>query len=282
MKLIINGSRGQVGAEIFKLFKKKNYKLISINRKEWDMLINPKQGYDLLMKYKPDLVINAAAYTNVEKAETDIISLNLVNVKSLEFLVNGCKKFNIPLIHISSDYVFDGMKNEPYLVNDITNPINAYGKSKLIGENLVKQCKYYLILRTSWVFSEKGKNFINTIRKKLDKNENLKVIDDQIGNPTSANSIANCLLKIVEKYKKEREFINGVYHYTGLGEVSWYELAIFLKETLNSQSQIEPCKTEDYPSHAKRPKYSVLSCVEIEKIFGIEQVSWKEELKKIL
>lgn len=282
MKLLINGTSGQVGAEILKLFKKKNYKLIPIKRKEWDMSINPKQGYDLIIKYKPDLVINAAAYTNVENAETDIINLNLVNVKSLEYLVNGCKKFSIPLIHISSDYVFDGKKNEPYLVNDITNPINAYGKSKLIGENIVKQSKYYLILRTSWVFSEKGKNFVNTIRKKLDKNENLKVIDDQIGNPTSANSIANCLLKIVEKYKKERKFINGIYHYTGLEEVSWYELAIFLKETLNSQSQIEPCKTEDYQSRARRPKYSVLSCIEIEKMFDIEQISWKEELKKIL
>ena len=279
MKILIIGTNGQVGNEILNLFKKK-FNCISISRNEWDMSIHNQYGYELTKKYKPEIIVNAAAYTDVEKAETDTINLNLVNVKSLESLVEGCKEFKIPLIHISSDYVFDGIKNQPYHENDITNPINAYGKSKLSGENLVKQCKYYLILRTSWVFSEKGKNFVNTIRKKLDKNETLKVIDDQFGNPTSANSIANCLLKIVEKYNKKRDFINGVYHFTGLEKVSWYEFAIFLKEIFNSQSEIKPCKTEDYPSHTKRPKNSVLSCIEIEKIFGIEKVSWKKELKK--
>ena len=137
-------------------------------------------------------------------------------------------------------------------------------------------------MRTSWVFSEKGKNFVNTIKEKLTKNENLKVINDQFGNPTSANSIANCLLNIVEKYEKEKKFISGIYHFTGLEKVSWYEFAIFLKDILNSRSRIDPCKTLDYPSKVKRPKNSALSCIEIIKIFGIKLESCKDELKNIL
>jgi dTDP-4-dehydrorhamnose reductase len=282
MKILIIGANGQVGNEIFKLFKKKKYNCIPISRKEWDMSINPEYGYTLTKEYKPEIIINAAAYTDVEKAENDINNLSLVNVKSLEFLLKGCKEFDIPFIHISSDYVFDGMKNKPYLEYDVANPINEYGKSKLSGENLVQQCSSYLILRTSWVFSKKGKNFVNTIKEKLNNNENLKIISDQFGNPTSANSIANCLLKIIEKYKKEKEFISGIYHFTGLEKVSWYEFAVFLKNILNSKSKINQCNTEDYPSKVKRPKNSVLSCIAIKQIFGIEQVSWKKELQKLI
>lgn len=269
MKILITGINGQVGSALVRQAKAQGHKVISISREQWDMAQAPEQGEELVLQTKPDLMVNPAAYTNVDGAEDDEETALKINADAPRALAKGCQQLDIPIFHVSTDYVFDGAKEEPYVETDQTNPINAYGRTKLAGELAVQEeTDKHIILRTSWVFSKDGKNFVNTILRLARERDELKVVNDQFGGPTSAECIAEVLLQLATEHKEHW----GVYHYSGQPFVSWYEFAKKILEqsvkngVLTKAPVVNPCGSDEFPIKAKRPKNSRLSC---EKIYGL-------------
>ena len=261
MKILITGINGQVGSALVGQAKAQGHEVVAISREQWDMAQAPEQGEALVLEAKPDLVINPAAYTNVDGAEDDEVTAFKVNADAPRALAKGCKQLDIPIFHVSTDYVFDGAKDEPYVETDQTNPINAYGRTKLAGELAVQEdADKYIILRTSWVFSKDGKNFVNTILRLAKERDELKVVNDQFGGPTSAECIAEVLLQLATGHEEQW----GVYHYSGQPFVSWYEFAKQIVEqgvedgVLSKAPAIKPCGSDEFPVKAKRPKNSRL------------------------
>ena len=200
----------------------------------------------------PDIIIHCAAYTNVDKAEDESETAELINVKGTENLAKVCAKNNIPLVYISTDYVFDGEKTNPYTPDDSPNPINIYGKTKLGGEEVIKKyCEKYYIIRTSWLYGHHGKNFVETMLS-LRGNPEIKVVDDQIGCPTWTMDLSDGILKIINNKPC------GTYHVCGSGETSWFGFAKEVFKQAGISVNIIPCTTSEFPRPAKRPKYSVM------------------------
>jgi len=217
MKILITGINGQVGSALVRQANEQGHEVVALSREQWDMALSPGQGEELVLEAKPDLVINPAAYTNVDGAEDDEATALKVNADAPRALSKGCQQLDIPIFHISTDYVFDGTKEEPYVEKDQTNPINAYGRTKLAGELAIqKESDKYIILRTSWVFSKDGKNFVNTILRLAKERDELKVVSDQFGGPTSAECIAKILLQLATEHQDQW----GIYHYSGQPFVS--------------------------------------------------------------
>ena len=274
MKILITGINGQVGSALVRQANEQGHEVVALSREQWDMAQAPEQGEELVLESKPDLVINPAAYTNVDGAEDDEVTALKVNADAPRALAKACHKLNIPLFHVSTDYVFDGTKEEPYVETDQTNPINAYGRTKLAGELAVQEeADKYIILRTSWVFSKDGKNFVNTILRLAKERDELKVVNDQFGGPTSAECIAKVLLKLA-KESKERW---GVYHYSGQPFVSWYEFAMVITKTKEIYTtKITACDSNEYPTRSKRPRNSILKTSDPEKDKLLEKCNWKK------
>ena len=224
-------------------------------------------------------MINATAYTNVDAAEDDEITANAVNHLGVKYLALVCKKYNIPLIHISTDYVFDGEKLTDYSENDSPNPQNVYGQSKLAGEIALQSLwEKHIILRVSWVFSEFGKNFIKTIAQLCDQKEKLGVIANQYGSPTSARSIAKVLIAICRKNNSAW----GVYHYSDFPATNWHQLATYVARIKGATTEIHAIEAKDYPLPAKRPENSRFANHNIKKVFGIEQGFWMAEVERVI
>ena len=282
MKILITGINGQVGSALARQAKALGHEVIAISRAQWDMALSPEYGEELVVKLKPDLVINPAAYTNVDGAEDDEAIALKVNADAPRALAKGCKQLDIPILHVSTDYVFDGATEEPYVETDETNPINAYGRTKLAGELAIHQVtKKYIILRTSWVFSEDGKNFVNTILRLAKERDELKVVSDQFGGPTSADCIAGVLLKLATEHKEHW----GIYHYSGQPFMSWYAFAKKIIEQavkdglLIKAPEIMPCSSDEFPVNAKRPKNSQLSSKKIASSFGLSVCDWTQSVR---
>ena len=207
----------------------------------------------------------------------------------MDFISTFCNKFNIPLIHISTDFVFDGNSSQPYKEDDKVNPLNIYGKSKVGGEDVIKKnLDKHIIIRTSWVFSEIGSNFLKTILKLLETKKSISVVNNQIGSPTSANSISDIIMKILKIYSNNKSLKWGTYHFSGYPYCSWYEFAneissqyLKFSGSLNCASLV-PIDSKLYNSKALRPKNSRLNCSKINKIFGFKQDDWKESLNVII
>jgi dTDP-4-dehydrorhamnose reductase len=241
----------------------------------------PIHHFELVRKYfeviKPDYCINCAAYTAVDKAETEKELAFQINAEAVGVLAAVCSKYETRFIHISTDYVFDGTATVPYLEDFPTNPLNVYGASKLEGE---RQALQYnpdsLIIRTSWVYSSYGRNFVKTMLKLQQEQAEIKVINDQIGSPTYAADLAEAILKILPQYKP------GIYHYSNDGVVSWYDFALAIKKIIQSNCIIYPINTAQYPTPAKRPHYSVLNKEKIIKTFKLKIPYWEESLQKCL
>jgi len=257
------------------------HEVIAISREQWDMAQSPEYGEDLVLEAKPDLVINPAAHTNVDDAEDDEAIAEKVNADAPRALATGCKQLDIPILHVSTDYVFDGTKEDPYIETDQTNPINAYGRTKLAGEIAIQEeAEKYIILRTSWVFSKNGKNFVNTILKLAKERDDLMVVNDQFGGPTSAESIAKVLLHLANAHKEQW----GIYHYSGLPFVSWFEYTriIFKQALINDGNFKVPvltaCTSAELNNKTARPKNSRLNSDLIERLFSIKQNNWREYL----
>lgn len=274
--ILVFGRTGQVATELqaFKHVK-------ALGRKEAD-LSHLQTCTDAIQFYKPHAVINAAAYTSVDQAEREQDLANTINGEAPAVIAKACNKLNIPMIHISTDYVFDGTGTHPWGVSDVPNPVNAYGRSKLIGEEAVKSSGcIYAILRTSWVFSAHGNNFVKTMLHLSETRDHLTVVDDQIGGPTCARDIALTCVSIAEQLAEDPHK-SGVYHYSGQPEVSWCHFANAIFEKAGRLRIANPISTSEFPTLAKRPSNSRLDCSSIKDVYGIPRPLWRESLDQVL
>ena len=289
MKILLTGKDGQVGFALHKKLVSVG-EVIATNRNELN-LENPDAIRAFIDKIKPDIIINAAAYTDVDKAETEIELAYKVNTEAPKVLAEKASQLNIPMIHFSTDYVFDGLKNEPYVETDQANPQSVYGKTKWKGEEAVRDHKKHIILRASWVFSSRGQNFLKTILKLIQEKTSLNIVSDQKGTPTSSEMIAEATYTIVKTILIESNFKNfGTYHIALEGETNWYQYACFvtdeairlgLKTTMTSKD-IKSIPSDSYPTEAKRPMNSRLDTTKIKKTFMLELPHWTEEVEAIL
>ncbi|MEN9917142.1 MAG: hypothetical protein RLY40_1074 [Pseudomonadota bacterium] len=277
-KILLTGAHGQLGYEIIELAKNLNISLYSYTHEQLD-IIKLEQIKYVVATTKPNYIINTAAYTSVDKAEKEseiAFSINCLGVKNLAKIA---KEYNIPLIHISTDYVFDGQKKSAYTEQDITQPISIYGKSKLSGENLLRKTWYkHIILRVSWIFGRFGNNFVKTILRLAKEKNELKIIADQRGAPTYAGDIALTLIKIIDCLE-QGQTTWGTYHYTGKPALSWYEFSKIIIEEAKQYRQLRvkeifPISTLEYPSIARRPFNSELNCQKISQAFNINPNNW--------
>jgi dTDP-4-dehydrorhamnose reductase len=289
MKILVTGKNGQVGFEINQKLSSLG-DIIAIDRENLD-LTNQDNISQFLDQTKPNLIIHPAAYTAVDHAETESDLCYAVNVNASQALTNKAIEFDIPIIYFSTDYVFDGLKKEPYLEDDKVNPQSIYAKTKCEGETALRQHKKHIILRTGWVFGIHGNNFLKTILSLAQKKDSLNVIGDQRGSPTSASMLADITFKIVQNILNDKDFQDfGTYHLTSEGETSWYEYACFIiDEAIKlgfhsniTSSQIKAIQTDAYPTAAMRPLNSKLCCEKIKKTFMLELPSWKDEVTKVL
>ncbi|MEH6401801.1 MAG: dTDP-4-dehydrorhamnose reductase [Sneathiella sp.] len=275
MKILVTAKDGQVGCALQAAAARFDVEVIALSRKQLDITDKGAIGH-AIEYHKPDVLINAAAFTAVDKAEDEKEAAHAINRDGPENLASECAKTSIPFLHISTDFVFDGTKSAPYTETDICNPLSVYGQSKRDGEDKVGAvCPNHIILRTSWVFGGK-QNFVETMRRLAKERDSLNVVSDQRGGPTAAADIAECLVKIAKKVVKPEFDDWGIYHYSGGPSVSWYEFACKILE--KEDITVHPIPTTDYPTPAKRPANSVLDCQKIKSVFGIEQPNWAERL----
>lgn len=256
--VLITGSNGQLGKSISALIEAKKSKTVSFTQTTKETLdITDKTEVELYFQSNTfNYCINCAAYTLVDKAEEEKDQAFLINATGAKNLAEACKKHNVVLIHISTDFVFDGNKLRPYTELDIPNPINVYGASKLQGETYIQSIlDNYFIVRTSWLYSEYGNNFVKTMLRLGYKNKELQVVSDQIGSPTYAKDLAEMILKIIDS--KNNQY--GLYHFSNQGALSWFEFAKAIFKLSNIPIKVSPIPTSSYPTLARRPLYSLLS-----------------------
>ncbi|ASQ46432.1 dTDP-4-dehydrorhamnose reductase [Legionella clemsonensis] len=288
MKILLLGSTGQVGIELMAQLANSTHKVLPVSRKECD-LSKPDSVKGILSQFNVDLVINAAAYTAVDMAEEENHLAYQINGFSVGAIASYCQSQNIPLIHFSTDYVFDGTKAEGYVEDDLTSPINTYGNSKLLGEQLIQATLgKYLIFRISWVFSKNSQNFVRTILRLAATREEIKIVADQWGCPTAAKDIARVIVTIIDKLSCDTFQDWGIYHYASFDPTNWYEFAnSFLKLAKNKGhhfllSRLIPIDTGGYPTKAKRPQNSVLITDKIERVFNISRGFWADYLPEVI
>ena len=283
MFILVTGASGQLGKSIESLVKKDNinHSFVFVTREQLD-LSSLSNIHSYFKTHKFDLIINCAAYTAVDKAEHDREKANMINHLAVKQVAEIAKSNNIKLIHISTDFVFDGLKHQTYSESDTTSPINIYGKTKLAGENAILSIMKFdaIIIRTSWLYSEYGNNFVATILKLAQKNNNLNIVSDQIGTPTYAGDLGRVILNIIKNDKfNELERVSEIYHYSNAGWCSWYDFAKEIVNISGAKCSINPINTEDYPTAAKRPEYALLSKKKISKEFNLKINSWQDSLK---
>ena len=287
MKIVLFGRDGQLGWEFERSLPALG-DVISLDRKELDLChLDAVQRF--LSQSKPDLIVNASAYTDVDRAEREPELVTKVNALAPGVMAEASRQLRAVLVHFSTDYVFDGRTNRPYTETDPTNPLNVYGKSKLMGEENIKQASdAFLILRTSWVYSLRGNSFVNKVLGWARKNSRLKIVDDQVGNPTWARMLAEITgLLLAQNQENLYDRIHeqrGIYHLAGNGYASRYEWAqeILARDPHRSEQTvqtIEPGQSEDFPTPATRPLFSALDCSYFENTFGLRLPPWSDTLK---
>ncbi len=289
MKILLTGKDGQVGFALHKKLVSLG-EVITTNRDMLD-LRDPQAIRIFIDKTKPDIIINPAAYTKVDQAENEPELASQINVVAPQVLTDKALELDIPIIHFSTDYVFDGLKHEPYLETDKVNPQSVYGQTKWQGEEVVRNHKKHIILRTSWVFSSHGQNFLKTIMKLIQEKTSLNVVSDQIGTPTSSEAIADVTYQVVKAIFNDPHFKDfGTYHMTLDNETNWYRYACFITDeakrlglsALMTSKDIKPIPSDAYPTLAKRPMNSRLDNTKIKKTFMLELPHWEVEVKRIL
>lgn len=287
MKIFITGANGQVGFELKNKLSALG-EVIATDLETLD-LTNPDAIRQFIDQTKPDIIINPAAYTAVDKAESEPELAYQVNTLAPEVLADKAAELDIPLVHFSTDYVFDGLKKEAYVETDKTNPQSVYGKTKCEGEEKVRTHAKHIILRTSWVFGSHGNNFLKTMMRLMQEKESLNVVGDQWGAPASASMLSDVTFKIVDTIFKDKNFnIFGTYHVTSDGETNWFEYASLIAAEaiqLGLKVKCEPhhihsILTSEYPTLAKRPLNSRLNCDKLKKTFMLDLPDWKGEVKK--
>jgi len=275
-KILVTGAKGQLGTEMVKLLKEMKYEVYGYGRAELD-ITDFQQVKNVIDHIRPNIVIHAAAYTKVDAAESEPDQAFLVNAYGTRNVTVASEHIGAKLVYISTDYVFDGTANVPYNEFAFTNPINVYGKSKLAGEQFVRDLhSKFFIIRTSWVYGKHGNNFVKTMLKLAQEQKELFVVDDQIGCPTYAVDLVSCIFKLIQTEKY------GVYHISNSGHCSWYEFAKAIFEEANVNIVVNPCKTKDYPRPARRPPYSVLDHMAL-RLNGFKELRhWREALKEFI
>jgi len=284
MKILLTGATGQVGSELVQLAAQRKLTLMGYSRSQLD-ITQPQQVTQTLTQSKPDIVVNAAAYTAVDLAEQEIALATAVNQHGCELLAQACATLEIPLIHLSTDYVFDGQQHQPYREDDLAAPINNYGLTKLAGEQAIRAiCSNHIILRVSGVFGRYGHNFVKTILRLAREKSELSIVSDQILCPTPAAGIADTVIRCCEKLATNTW---GTYHYCSSEPTSWYHFA----EAIMQQARIYqdfplqkiiPIVSSAYKTPAKRPAYSVLDCHKIQSQLNISLPNWQQALTQLI
>lgn len=281
MKILVTGSNGQLGRSIQE--QSRLYPEFSFEYTDVDQLdITDKSTLGSYLKTnKPDVIINCAAYTAVDKAEEEKDKAFLLNAIAVEYLSQFALEYGIFLIHISTDFIFDGKSTKAYKEDHFAQPESVYGRSKLAGEKAITDCgPNAIIIRTSWLYSEYGHNFVKTILRLASERSEIKVVSDQVGTPTYAGDLADAILKIIHSsYKPEGV---QIFHYSNEGAASWYDFAKAIVDFKNIECNIIPVPTSDYPLPAKRPDYSVMSKEKFRQFFHLEIPEWKESLRVCL
>ncbi|WP_022943094.1 dTDP-4-dehydrorhamnose reductase [Psychromonas hadalis] len=292
MKVLVTGRGGQLAWELEQT-KADNIELISLGIEELD-ISDQQQVNDVFTKHAPDMVINAAAYTAVDKAEKDKETAYAVNELGSEYLALACKKLNVKLIHVSTDFVFDGTKTTPYQTDDKPNPINVYGASKLAGDIKVNDIlgSDATIIRTAWVYSANGNNFVKTMLRLMAEKEQLGIVYDQVGTPTWAKGLAKMIWALAEQefISESRQLTadSRILHWTDAGVCSWYDFAIAIQELaiekgmLDKSIPVRPIPASSYPTPAARPSFSVIDKATAEQASGVETIHWRKQLSAMM
>jgi len=287
MRILVTGKNGQLGRSIYKIVNTANgdnlppNEFIFVGREELDLSSESSISHYFDSNDRFDVIINCAAYTAVDKAEEEQELANQVNHLAVKKLANIANEQKAKLVHVSTDYVFDGAGGKPYKETDKTNPINVYGKTKLAGEKALQAIMLTnaIIIRTSWVYSEYGNNFVKTMLNLGKERDELNVVSDQIGSPTYATDLAETILKIIDnKNYQNKEQLTEIYHYSNEGEISWYDFTKEIFKLAKIDCKVSPITTEQYPTPAKRPKSALMDKEKIVEKFSIKTSYWKETL----
>lgn len=288
MKILVTGAGGNLGQSLQKALTNYDLHFLALTRTELD-ITDQQAIIDITKNYRPDIIINTAAYTQVEAAETSPVLAFKINCDGAKNVAYAARMIQAPIFHLSTDYVFSGEASEPYAENSPTNPKTVYGQSKLAGEQAVAEINpRHIILRTSWLFSEYGNNFLRTMLRLGKEKTSLSIVMDQLGAPTYAGDLSLALIQLIRRYKYHQEQPWGIYHYSGTPYTSWYEFAIFIFQQASTQGiynstapTINPIHSRDYPSIVKRPLNSQLDCRKIQTAFGIAPSNWQAALKNL-
>ncbi|MGJ8591448.1 MAG: dTDP-4-dehydrorhamnose reductase [Aquaticitalea sp.] len=279
IKILVTGANGQLGKTLHDLYQKNNdnLDLHFVTKSELDISSREVLS-DYFQNHAFDYCINCAAYTNVEQAEESIEDAFKTNAEAVGFLAESCNKSNTKLIHVSTDYVFDGTKDTPYLETDQTNPINAYGRSKLAGERLIQESlDQFFIIRTSWLYSKYPKNFVTTIASKIQEDANLSITTSQKGTPTSCVELSKFIYFLIKTENKNF----GIYHFSAKGEATWYDFALKIADHFPNYDKSKIIATDSFKSKAERPNYSVMSNDKTQKIYKVQN-NWKSDADNVL
>jgi dTDP-4-dehydrorhamnose reductase len=302
-RILLTGKNGQVGEDLHRTLPRVG-EVVAFDRRQLD-LSKPADVRRTIQEVRPHLIVNAAAYTAVDQAESDESMATAVNADAPALMAMEAKKLGAALVHYSTDYVFDGLKNSPYQEDDCPNPVSVYGKTKLAGEQAILETGVpHFIFRTSWVYATRGRNFLLTILRLASQREELRVVRDQIGSPTWSREIARATTLVLERLFSGREGevtldgVSGIYHMSASGTTSWYEFATaILEEALQAPPNLQwfaaatngrplaahhilPITTSEYPTPARRPPYSVLSNSRLTGAFGVQLLNWRAALRE--
>lgn len=303
-KILLTGKNGQVGHDLHNLLPRLG-EVVALDRRQLD-LSQPDEIRRVIREIRPNLIVNAAAYTAVDQAEKEESLAEAINATAPAIIAEEAKRIGAAIVHYSTDYIFDGTKNSPYDESDRTNPLNAYGRTKLAGEQAVRESgAHHLIFRTAWVYSTRGKNFLLTIVRLATQRDELRIVNDQFGAPTWSHEIASASVQALQRILDPRAKsgawaeLSGTYHMTAAGETSWFEFAKAILDEARTQAdapsswyaaatggnpllahRIVPIATSDYPTPARRPSYSVLSNSRLSQSFGVELRDWRSQLRR--
>lgn len=276
-RILVTGATGQLGSELKVLSENYNYEWVFANRSEIT-LDNIQLLEKQLNEINPDIILNCGAYTAVDKAESEKELAFAINYLAVEIIAKYASENKAKLIHVSTDYVFDGSSSTALTEDANTNPINIYGESKLAGEvSCLKENPDSIIIRTSWVYSKFGNNFVKTMQRLMQERDKISVVNDQIGSPTYAADLAQAMIDIIESSK----WVAGIYNYSNEGEISWYEFALSIKELGDYNCKVEGISTLSYPTPAKRPSFSLLNKEKIKTIYNLEIPNYRISLEKM-
>ncbi len=300
-KILLTGMNGQVGYELQRSLLEVG-EVFAFDRQNLD-ISKPAAIREAIQRVRPQIIVNAAAYTAVDKAESDVAAAQAINADAVQIIAEEAKKISAMLVHYSTDYVFDGSKTSPYSENDPTNPVSVYGKSKLAGDQAIQQVGVpHLIFRTAWIYSTRGRNFLLTILRLASEREELRVVRDQVGAPTWCREIAAATTSILSQLPQEADpvarlaEVSGLYHMTAGGVTTWYDFACaildeaaaipanrsWLRAATDGRplkaKRVLPIRTEEYPTPARRPAFSVLSNSLLKEKFGLQLQGWREQL----